>query len=137
MPDANQGMVSWWKGTSEMTVEETRAAVARLARIAPYTNDPVQRLGHTLEVFAAQSDDDWVTVATSGYGSVLGADRTGITWGDLRAIYRHMSGVQQQQRCQNNREVAYGKLVPCWNRAEAGKAYCPVCELLLWTIPTV
>ncbi len=47
--------------------------------------DPAARLRHTLDVFRADiRDDSFVVTATSG---VYGDDeRTGLTWGDLRAI---------------------------------------------------
>ena len=47
-------------------------------------DDPVARLRHTLDVYDNQPDDEFAIMATSGmYGDGV---RTGLTWGDLRAI---------------------------------------------------
>jgi len=46
--------------------------------------DPVARLRHTIELFDNQPDDEFVVQATSNmYGQ---GERTGLTWGDLRAL---------------------------------------------------
>lgn len=48
-----------------------------------------QKIQHTLDAFHDQGDDGWATVATHGiYGP---NEKTGITWGDLRAIMDHLS----------------------------------------------
>jgi hypothetical protein len=48
-------------------------------------DDPIARLRHTLDIFGDDADDDQMAVmATSGvYGNRV---KTGLTWGDLRAI---------------------------------------------------
>lgn len=47
-------------------------------------DDPLARLGHVLELFADQPDDEWAVTATSNAYS--DGERTGLTWGDLRDI---------------------------------------------------
>lgn len=48
-------------------------------------DDPVARLRHVLDVFGDDAEDDrWVLTATHGvYGK---NERTGLTFGDLRAL---------------------------------------------------
>ena len=47
-------------------------------------DDPFARLGHVLDVFADQPDGEFAITAThSAYNPF---ERTGLTWGDLRAI---------------------------------------------------
>lgn len=47
-------------------------------------DNPTDALKHVLSLFDDTPDDDFVVVATSGiYGPGV---RTGLTWGDLRAI---------------------------------------------------
>jgi hypothetical protein len=51
-------------------------------------SDPIARLRHTLDIYVDQPDGEWVTVATSNlYGD---GEKTGLTWGDLRAIAERM-----------------------------------------------
>lgn len=47
-------------------------------------DDPLARLRHTLSVFAAQPASEWAIVATSN--AYPDGGKTGLTWGDLRAI---------------------------------------------------
>lgn len=54
--------------------------------LPPFTRDPVDRLAHTVAVYADQrSADDWAVRATSG-GMVPGHATTGLTFGDLAAL---------------------------------------------------
>jgi hypothetical protein len=47
-------------------------------------DDPWARLGHVLELFPDQPDDEYAITATSNAYSPN--ERTGLTYGDLRAI---------------------------------------------------
>lgn len=48
-------------------------------------DDPLARLRHTLEVYKDEAPDDrWVVTATSGI--YWDGEKTGLTWGDLRAL---------------------------------------------------
>lgn len=56
----------------------------------PPTN-PTDALLHTLDAYQDSPDTDAVIIATSGmYGRGV---RTGLTWGDLRAIAAKLNGV--------------------------------------------
>lgn len=46
--------------------------------------DPVARLRHTLDVYADRPDGEWASIATTGIYS--DGEKTGLTFGDLRAI---------------------------------------------------
>jgi hypothetical protein len=49
-------------------------------------NDPVQRLRHTVEMFASAKPDEYAILATSNlYGPGV---KTGLTWRDLAALLR-------------------------------------------------
>lgn len=51
---------------------------------------PADRLLHTIAVFSDDVDDDqYAITATSNY--IPGHRRTGVTWGDLKAIARELS----------------------------------------------
>lgn len=51
-------------------------------------DDPVERLRHTVAMFADQPKDAVAILATSGiYGYGV---QTGVTWGDLRAIVERL-----------------------------------------------
>lgn len=55
------------------------------ASMLPPGDDPLGHVAHTLSAFPNAADDEYVVMATSG---VYGDDvRTGMTWGDLRAVY--------------------------------------------------
>lgn len=66
-----------------MNIEQHSAQVR--AQHAYPGDDPVARLRHTLDVYGDDArDDEWVKIATTGiYGQGI---KTGLTWGDLRAI---------------------------------------------------
>lgn len=49
-----------------------------------WTDDPVDRLRHTLKAFEGSPDEAWALVATSN--AIPGISHTGLTWGDLRMI---------------------------------------------------
>lgn len=51
--------------------------------------DAVQRLTHTLAVFATAADEDLAIRATGG---LYGDRTTGLTWGDLRQLLARLSG---------------------------------------------
>ena len=53
-----------------------------------FTDDPVDRLAHTLAAFSDSPDDDWVIRATSNV--IPGHPVTGLAWGDLRALLRQL-----------------------------------------------
>jgi hypothetical protein len=47
-------------------------------------DDPINRLAHTLEMFDGQPDEEMAILATSD--AYPDGGKTGLTWGDLRAI---------------------------------------------------
>lgn len=50
-------------------------------------DDPATRLRHTLDVYAAEvQEDDFAVIATIGAYSGAPSDKTGLTWGDLRKL---------------------------------------------------
>ncbi len=54
---------------------------------------PDAALAHVLCAFAQQPDEEFVVVATNGiYGDGV---RTGLTFGDLRAIQRQLDAIEQ------------------------------------------
>jgi hypothetical protein len=68
------------------TKAHDRAAIEALPR---FTDDPVDRLAHTLAVYDPEStpDDRVAITATSGWRLYPeGVNWTGLTFGDLRAI---------------------------------------------------
>lgn len=54
------------------------------AGLPEFSDDPVQRLVHTLAAYADQPEDTWMVVATRN--AIPGADTTGLTLEDLRAL---------------------------------------------------
>jgi hypothetical protein len=56
----------------------------RIRDLPPFTDDPIERLRHTLAVFASSPDDAYAVTAT--VRAVPGHERTGLTFGDLRAL---------------------------------------------------
>lgn len=54
------------------------------ASLPEFTDNPVDRLAHTLAAYSNRPDTDWALEATRN--AISGQDTTGITWGDLRAI---------------------------------------------------
>lgn len=59
----------------------------------PQPTTPADALAHVLRVFAQQPDDAMViTVTDSIYGDGI---RTGLTFGDLRAIQRQLDAIEQ------------------------------------------
>ena len=62
---------------------EQHAAQVRAQHPHP-GDDPIARLRHTLNVFdGTMRDNEFVVIATSG---IYREGKTGLTWGDLRAI---------------------------------------------------
>jgi hypothetical protein len=74
---------------------QQRAAQVRDAH--PYPSaDPLQRLRHTVSVFADAPDDEVVVMATNGIyptGDTLDGRSTGLTHGDLRALLARLGGL--------------------------------------------
>lgn len=59
------------------------------ASLPEFTDDPVDRLAHTLAAYASTAPDDrWAIEATRN--AIPGRDITGITWGDLRALLEQL-----------------------------------------------
>lgn len=54
------------------------------ASLPPFTNDPADRLRHTVAAFAGTPDHEWAILATQN--AIPGHDQTGLTWGDLREL---------------------------------------------------
>lgn len=52
--------------------------------LPPFTDDPVDRLRHTLAAYPNEAGDAWAISATSNF--VPDHRRTGLTWGDLRSL---------------------------------------------------
>lgn len=65
------------------------------AALPEFTDDPVDRLAHTLAAYADSSGGDWAIRATSN--AVPEYPVTGLTWDDLRAILAQLrpSGVDE------------------------------------------
>ena len=59
------------------------------ASLPEFTEDPVDRLRHTLAAYPDTQADGWAVRATGG-GVVPGHDVTGLTWGDLREILKRL-----------------------------------------------
>jgi hypothetical protein len=57
--------------------------------LPPYTDDPADRLRHTVAAFRDLPDTQMAILAT--FGAVLGHPVTGLTWGDLRAIANRLA----------------------------------------------
>lgn len=55
-----------------------------IRNLPPFTDDPIERLRHTLATFARSTDTEWAVTAT--VRAVPGHERTGLTFGDLRAL---------------------------------------------------
>lgn len=58
------------------------------ANLPEFTDDPADRLAHTLAAYADRPDNDWALTATQN--AIPGQDTTGITWGDLRALLNQL-----------------------------------------------
>jgi hypothetical protein len=70
-----------------------RIARETAERLGPAPTTPAEALAHVLCAFAQQPDDAFVITATSNiYGEGV---RTGLTYGDLRAIQRQLDAIEQ------------------------------------------
>ena len=107
-----------------------------LESLPVYTDDPVDRLLHTLGVFRTLHDDHMLVRATTGYGLIIGHDVTGLTIGDLRQIAEVLgqegciTSPVTPLTCIGSREIEYGKFTRCWNLAVIGSEICWVCTAL-------
>lgn len=62
----------------------TKQAAETRDRLGPAPATPVEALVHTLRTYEDSPDGDFALIATGGiYGEGV---RTGLTWGDLRAL---------------------------------------------------
>ena len=59
-------------------------AADEVAQFPPFSDDPVDRLRHTLAAFADTPDDRQLVTATANVPGM--PEWTGLTWGDLRAL---------------------------------------------------
>lgn len=64
------------------------------ASLPEFTDDPVDRLAHTLAAYENRADSDWAIHATRN--AIPGQDWTGITWGDLRALLQRLQSVTEE-----------------------------------------
>jgi hypothetical protein len=60
------------------------------AGLPAFTDDPTDRLRHTLGAYEDMADDAMAVRATSGLRGFPAI--TGLTWGDLREILRRLDG---------------------------------------------
>lgn len=60
------------------------------ATLPPFTNDPIDRLRHTLAAFPTKPDEELAIMATSN--ALPDWAQTGMTWGDLRALLAIVDG---------------------------------------------
>lgn len=60
------------------------------ASLPEFTDDPVDRLAHTIAAYANRADSDSALDATRN--AIPGHDWTGITWGDLRSLLAQLRG---------------------------------------------
>lgn len=63
------------------------------ASLPEFTDDPVQRLAHTLAAYQDSDGDHWALRATSN--AIPGHRVTGITWGDLRQLLQRLQADEQ------------------------------------------
>lgn len=61
------------------------------ASLHEFTDDPVDRLAHTLGAYTEKPNEEWVAIATRNL--IPGHDTTGFTWGDLRALLTFAKGI--------------------------------------------
>lgn len=72
------------------------AHLHKLAEGLPeFTDDPVQRLVHTIAAFGPDPEDEWAVVATSN--AVPGHWRTGLTWDDMRSLLDELTAARRER----------------------------------------
>lgn len=77
------------RGDANKFIEEAKASMP------PPGDDPLGHVKHTLGAFAHAPDGEFVVTATHGvYGKNV---QTGMTWGDVRALYNMAAPADQQE----------------------------------------